>query len=292
MGNVLCPVIIRLVGLGLASVTWGLCGMLTGWATGHFGLFGVWRETVKQPVLNWLGLFLTVLSLLVYAQAKDDAAAAENTSARVVHHSKQGASDVESIVECEHRRQASSSATAPAESPLSSPLVDSVERRCSPRVGRTGAPTGFGLALLAGLLFGSNFDAPTVLEQLGPGHGHSKNSLDYVFSHFCGILATSGFILMAYLVLPGKKVVRRQIILPGVLSGLVWGVADTAWFKANEELGFVIAYPIVCTVPPLLAMFWGMVLFGELRSRRNRLIVAAGACLQVPGVIAIALSKA
>ena len=47
---------------------------------------------------------------------------------------------------------------------------------------------GFTLAIAAGLLFGNTFTPPNYLmdNHLGP-----KDPLDYVFSHYCGIFATS-----------------------------------------------------------------------------------------------------
>jgi hypothetical protein len=45
--------------------------MLTGWATGHFGLFHLHKESVKNPSLNLAGLGFAVLSLFIFYQARD-----------------------------------------------------------------------------------------------------------------------------------------------------------------------------------------------------------------------------
>lgn len=148
---------------------------------------------------------------------------------------------------------------------------------------------GFCGALFAGVLFGSNFDPPTVIEQKP---GHSDDPLNYVFSHFTGILATAMVSLIVYvLVMRRKSFIRCEIVLPAMLSGAIWGVAQTAWFKANTALSFVIAFPIITTVPGLIAMVWGVLLFREFKMPKARVFVLAAVLVQIPGVLLIAMSK-
>jgi len=40
---------------------------------------------------------------------------------------------------------------------------------------------------------------------------------------------------------------------PAFLSGLMWGVAQVCWFVANSKLSFNITFPIVSSVPGLVA---------------------------------------
>ena len=69
LGNLMCPYIIRLVGLGLGLTVWDLSNMITGWFTGFFGLFGVHREMVSRVDLNCLGVSLAAVSLLFFSLA-------------------------------------------------------------------------------------------------------------------------------------------------------------------------------------------------------------------------------
>ena len=69
LGNLMTPFIVRCLGLGIGLSVWDLSNMFVGWATGNFGLFGVWREQVHSPVMNYTGLALAGVSLVLFAQA-------------------------------------------------------------------------------------------------------------------------------------------------------------------------------------------------------------------------------
>ena len=50
------------------------------------------------------------------------------------------------------------------------------------------------------------------------------------------------------MVMRNKPRVYNRAILPGIVSGLMWGVADMAWFVANDALSETISFPIITTV--------------------------------------------
>jgi glucose uptake protein GlcU len=150
------------------------------------------------------------------------------------------------------------------------------------------------LAVLAGSLFGLNFDPPQYLIDHPDWHDrhHSDHALDYVFSHFCGILVTSTMLMIGYSIARGNRPkVYPKVIAPAFVSGLMWAVAQTAWFVANQELSFVVAFPIVTTGPGIVAALWGVFMFHEIRGKRNFLILAAAGFLTILGVTLITLSK-
>merc|ERR1719396_216714 len=65
----------------------------------------------------------------------------------------------------------------------------------------------------------------------------SSNPFNYVFSHFCGIALTSLVTLLSYVAVRREKAfLPRNIMGPSVLSGVMWGIAQAAWFEANERL--------------------------------------------------------
>jgi glucose uptake protein GlcU len=84
--------------------------------------------------------------------------------------------------------------------------------------------------------------------------------------------------------LPGK------LIFPSILSGLIWAVGMVAWFQANVELGYTVAFPIVGSLPGIIAIFIGLCFLGEMQTRRSRMSALIGMLLRVPGVLLIALS--
>lgn len=44
-----------------------------------------------------------------------------------------------------------------------------------------------------------------------------------------------------------QPVVYPKAILPGLISGLMWAIAQTCWFIANENLEMVVAFPLIST---------------------------------------------
>ncbi|VDM02399.1 unnamed protein product [Schistocephalus solidus] len=53
-------------------------------------------------------------------------------------------------------------------------------------------------------------------------------------------------------------------ILPALGSGIVWAIAETAWSVSNTSLGEPITFPIVTTVPALIATLCGLIFFKEI----------------------------
>jgi len=344
MGNLMTPTIIRLLGLGIGLSIWDLSNMVTGWATGNFGLFGVWKETVACPWMNYLGVALAGVSLMLFAQAMEEPSASSGSGdAQKQEQEKEVAAAEDDVVgELEHGRaragkslpsmgttdstastvasiastsnetdiditnagleeqEQGDTATSTAEEPThASPEAAAIEcdKHTEPHISfavsaRGLQILGFAMAIAAGLLFGSTFDTAMPLMQDGRlGGPHSPNSMDYVLSNFCGILAMALASLLVYvLVRRRRSYTPRKLVLPSIVSGVMWGVAQAAWFRANAELSVVVAFPIVSSLPGLVALAWGFFCFDELRSTRSRRFAAAGLAFRLPSVLLIALS--
>jgi hypothetical protein len=112
------------------------------------------------------------------------------------------------------------------------------------------------MAFAAGLLFGFNFDPPTYIathncDSASVGcvekyRGASANPLDYVFSHFCGILLMSMLIFGIYSTcMKNKPWVSAELCFPAMVSGNMWGIAQVAFFVSNGDLGFATAFPLI-----------------------------------------------
>jgi glucose uptake protein GlcU len=354
LGNFMCPTIVKLIGLGLGLAVWDCANLIMGWATGAFGLFGVWQEEITSPVMNRAGLVMACASLVLLAFAcdgEDPAAQVEETKQQpfdieegrenegntVNTKSLQQELPAESIAvvpkQLEHSSTASTLCSSSASLPIddsevfedlqsdssnenpasaqpsktatdqvtevlqqSSPEEEPANQVCVSSLFETakGRMTlGFVLSIVAGTLFGLTFDWPTDLMQLGKlGRNHSTNPLDYVFSHFVGIVVTGFAVLMVYLVRnKGESFTPCNVILPAIASGMMWGVAQVAWFQANMELPMVIAFPIISTLPGIVGMIWGWAFFGEFRGTRSRRLALAALCIRVPAVALIGLSN-
>ena len=213
MGNLVCPLVIQLIGLGLGLTIWDLSNMLMGWFTGRFGLFGVDQEISEKPLFNYIGLALACVSLVfMYLAAHFDTKPKEVESQNL-----EGAEDLErttSVADLKDERQ----------SPMRMVM-------------------GTSLAMLAGVLFGATFDLPQDLMQGQFGENHSSYALDYVFSHFLGIFVSAAASLLVYvLVRRRKSFAPLNLVLPAMCSGIIWAIGTVAWFQANAELGFSVTY--------------------------------------------------
>ncbi|CAJ1357241.1 unnamed protein product [Effrenium voratum] len=255
LGNLLCPLVIQLIGLGLGLTMWDLSNMLMGWLTGHFGLFGVDPEISHKPLFNYSGLALACLSLVfMYLAARFDTTPKE--------------ADVE----------------APDEKARELPEVS------SPNPLRL--LLGSSLAVLAGALFGTMFDLPQDLMQGNFGPCHSLCALDYVFSHFLGIFAAAAAALLSYIAVQRRmSYLPLNLVLPAMCSGIIWAIGTVAWFQANGELGFSVTFPIISSLPSILALLIGFCCFDELQSSKSRAFALMGVMIRLPGVALIALSR-
>ena len=71
-GNILCPLAIKFIGMGLGLILWGCTSMLLGWASGTFGLFGLTKQEINNPVLNYVGVMFSILGFFVYMQIRTE----------------------------------------------------------------------------------------------------------------------------------------------------------------------------------------------------------------------------
>ena len=156
---------------------------------------------------------------------------------------------------------------------------------------------GFLLASVAGIFYGTNFNPPQRLIDEATLYGkeeHSKDALDYVFSHFCGIFFSTLLYFIVYCAVKqsrGRKPQLPPCVLPAFMSGLMWGIAQICWFVANERLSFSVSFPIITSVPGLIGALWGVLVFGEIKGRDNIVLLIASGVMRIVAVGLIAASK-
>ncbi|CAE7396696.1 unnamed protein product [Symbiodinium natans] len=148
LGNLLCPLVIQLIGLGLGLTIWDLSNMLMGWVTGRFGLFGVDKEISARPIFNYSGLALACVSLVfMYLAARFD------------RKPKEASADVEDVEDVEDVVAPDESKVA-AQEKQAGPAAAGLESESPMRL-----VMGSAMAVLAGILFGTMFDLPQDLMQ-------------------------------------------------------------------------------------------------------------------------------
>ena len=147
--------------------------------------------------------------------------------------------------------------------------------------------TGIVLSILSGLWYGTNATPPQWLKD----HGYGDNEAEYIFPHFVGIFITSTFYFWIYCwYCKSKPSLYNEAVLPGVLSGVLWAIAQSAFIIANMDLSFVVSFPIVSTGPGLIASLFGVFLFKEITEIRSLIILLCGFLISVGGIVMISLS--
>ncbi|RXN04812.1 transmembrane protein 144 [Labeo rohita] len=153
------------------------------------------------------------------------------------------------------------------------------------------------LAVVAGLLYGSSFVPVLYIKNHASDpnsqySGASQFDLDYVFAQYSGIFLTSTVYFLLYCAIKkNRPQVFSRAVLPGFLSGIMWGVATCCWFLANHYLSPVVSFPIITTVPGLIAALWGVVVFREVKGCRNYIVLIIAFCLVLSGALLTAFSK-
>ncbi|XP_075958926.1 transmembrane protein 144b [Anarhichas minor] len=262
-GNIAAVPVIKAIGLGLGSVIWGSSSVLICWASSWFGWFGN-AQDVSRPILNYLGAGLCLLSGLIFFCVKTDVELHPNS---------------ESIPLLLERRSSSSAFWMDVIGPKTRRFI------------------GCLLAAVSGLLYGASF-APVLYIKSHSScpnsmfHGASNYELDYVHAQCSGIFVASTVYFAIYCAaMNNRPRVYSRVILPGILSGLMWALATYSWFLANNYLSPVITFPIVNTGYGLVAALWGTLVFREIKGLVNCLIFTFAFCVVLTGSLLTVLSK-
>lgn len=302
LGNVWVVSIVKAIGLALGLLVWGLTNMVAGWASGRFGILGVEKEGLSNSTLNTVGVAVAIASLMLYSQVRpstlDDAPVGdtqpllkpdEEEGEGVYRHTSVGHVD-----DSRHRHPINSTDKRPASlsdagsgtssaAPAGTSFVDRMNRKQK-------IVFGLSMSLISGLFYGVNFNPPQYVKAHRDHKypGAPDDLIDYVFPHFTGIFLTSTFVFLAYAVYNrSRPVVMPEIVLPSALSGVIWAVAQTSWFIANQKLSMLVAFPLICMCPGLVGAIWGIFLYGEIAGKRNYIflgfafVVAAAASVMI-----------
>jgi len=291
-GNIGTVFVIKNIGLGPGLVTWGTSALLIGWLTGFFGLFGLNNERpcMQSVPLNVVGFALSVCALVDSTLIKKGKPLEDSKSsaAREILYPAREPSGPE------HYHIATPGPTTYPAAPGGEPgqLEEIEEQAASEQAEVTPCKrmTAMLCAIGMGICFGSNFHPSTWIQD----HvvGASQDGLDYVFNQFCGILMCSILYFLGYCAYKhNKPVMNPEIVLPGFLSGIMWGIAQTCWFVANAEIGYSAAFPIILIGPGFIGSLWSIFLFKDIYGMRNYKIIAAYFVLACSACACIVMSR-
>jgi hypothetical protein len=257
----------------------GTAGLIMGWASGRFGILGIHPQKVENQAMNIIGLCACVCSMGIMFLVKTVKAEAETASPPDPTRrplpddspsiSTSGLLETGDAYLLKHR-PGPSYVNSPTPSPSDSEKLQQVaganwSDQLQPTTKRI---LGITLAIIAGCLYGLNFNPPQYL--IDSGRGASSHGIDYVFSHFTGILTTSTAYLIVYAIYKrNAPQVSGQILLPGIASGIGWACAQISWFVANDQIHFVGTFPLVSCGPGIVATLCAIIFFKEIQGKKN-----------------------
>nr|XP_054108826.1 transmembrane protein 144 isoform X4 [Callithrix jacchus] len=267
-GNIAVVPIIKTIGLGLGILIWGSFNALTGWASSRFGWFGLDAEEVSNPLLNYIGAGLSVVSAFIFlfikSEIPNNTCSVDTTpliTEHVINKTQHPCSWVDKLSTVHHR------------------IV------------------GCSLAVISGVLYGSTFVPIIYIKDHSKRNesiyaGASQYDLDYVFAHFSGIFLTSTVYFLAYCIaMKNGPKLYPEAVLPGFLSGVLWAIATCCWFIANHSLSAVVSFPIITAGPGFIAAMWGVFMFKEIKGLQNYLLMILAFCIILTGALCTAFSK-
>jgi glucose uptake protein GlcU len=320
IGNLWVVPIVQCIGLGLGLCVWGSSNMLTGWASAHFGILGLKADPAPaSPVLHYIGVALAVCSmatfLLIKSSVGDEGGKMAPEHAQALLAGREAGADRHSG----HAVEAGSLQVDFIEQPPSRSWVD----RLSPAQRKA---FGLTFSLISGVCYGgswwhvcivcaihgncaehtrpaalsawrnragANFNPPqAVIAHPEAFPGAPQQLIDYVFPHFCGIFLTATvFMFVNGLVTRNSPQVFSQTTVPAMASGVVWAIAQVGFFFASQNLGQSISFPIISTGPSLVGALWGVFAFGEIKGRRNLVLLGIAFAFVISASTCISLSK-
>ncbi len=90
--------------------------------------------------------------------------------------------------------------------------------------------------------------------------------LDYVLAHLLGVYTSCSVYLVLYCIWQRNvPSLYPRTVLPGLLSGAMWSVAQVATFIGNQHLSMTVTFPITQTGPGVVAALLSVFLFHEIQ---------------------------
>jgi glucose uptake protein GlcU len=298
-GNLMAVPVIKMIGLTMGLTVWGVTNMLSGWFIGKVVL----KESVDCSPLNYSAVGVVVISVIILAFVKSSGKNIERRGG--LSETTPLLSEQDSLEGSLRDKVREASIQASSDKLTFSPSTV--------RNGGTGAQEwnendedfswtdrlgvwprriiGFSLALLAGLFFGTQFIFIQYLK-FCTDEAHTCNDTDYLFGHFSGILLASTFYLVIYSVVKrNRPCVYPRVIVPGLISGIMWGIAMVGWFLANQRLSLAVSFPVITAGPGFVSSAWGIFIFREIKGWKNITLYFVAFLVSLCGQVMDGLSK-
>lgn len=251
IGNSLTVFIMDGIGLAIGYLLWNTVTCVVGWAVTRFGLFANPQQSPKSDWLNILGVVTVCVGGAIYAPIKHIPSKVRPAPWMDEDYK------TEFVVK---------------EVPMTRRIV------C------------LFLTIFVGFLYG-NFLTP-INYIIANEPGSHQDVRAYILSYCLGSFVTSTVIFFLYAcVKKNTPLVNAELSMPSIISGILYGIAVTTFFMANQHLDQVIAYPILSKAPGIIVSLWAIFLFKEIQGKKDIIQLYIGIAVTLLGIALISLSK-
>eukprot|EP01083_Nonionella_stella_P075385 204924_1 len=237
-GNVFVIPIIDCIGMSMGLLVWGSGNLLMGWSLGNWGLFGLDKNPATHIERNYIGVLLCLAAAATFVFIRPTKSPPDYSRSSRDY----------SVLSAEPQDDGELTAR------LS--ILDEKARSVSANIltrklSHSGQLVfGYAASAIIGVMYGCSFVPAQYYLDTGRG---SSNILDYVFSHFTGLFLASTLYFFIYCMVKGNQPwINTRSALPALSSGIMWAVAQTAWFVANNVLSYAVAFPMITSGPGLI----------------------------------------
>ncbi|KAI6197360.1 hypothetical protein M3Y94_01214800 [Aphelenchoides besseyi] len=255
-GILAIPIISSELGVGLGMLIWATVQVLEGYCVARFGLFGTRVQDVRDQPMNYIGVFLTLISGIIFVFVKTE-------QAQEVEFDNLEKPERSSSTHTRHLKK----------------LYISKKKLFY-----------IFLAVLHGLLLGLQLAPITYIKENYPNK--SQHTIDYLFSFYS---TTFIFGLLYFAIYAGIKrersFINGNLVLPSVGYGILWAVAMSLLVYSTERVPQTISWPVIARLPPIIGVLLDIVVFRAIKGKKNFLILAIGIAVGCLSVVLVTLSN-
>ena len=88
-----------------------------------------------------------------------------------------------------------------------------------------------------------------------------------------------------------RPFLNPRTVLPALLAGLLWSIGQLGWFMANDSLSQAVSFPIIGTLPGMVAALWSVFYFREIQGKRDLTLLGLALFSTCTGAVLVGLSK-
>ncbi|KAM9992979.1 hypothetical protein ACTFIY_010432 [Dictyostelium cf. discoideum] len=289
IGNFCVIPIVKTIGIGLGLLLWCCSSIITGYFTGKFGWFGLDKQSVSHPALNWIGFACIVAAVIFFffikptIEEKD-----EHSYSSIVDDSEIGNNGIDNYNNNNNGYNSinnnHNNANKRRSGTFNNQPKKSIFERMPPPYNTI---LGIVLSVFSGIMYGVNM----VPMQLWKQSNVDASPLSFVFCHFSGIFLANTAVFIVYSIIVRPPQIFPQTIFPSFFSGLLWGIANVGLMVATQNLGYTIGFPMGSGGPMIVSSLWSVFYFREIQGVKNLLILLISFIFLGAGITILALSS-